>query len=224
MEGEWWIWLVCLHCHKGFVHVNFNLRLWKFLPWFMCWIWHVHDRIQELDERNHGSKEIWWVFGASNKIDWLRRVSVCPVMRQRLKRSGLCCLNNLCYWPKTKSSRQAWVRPTETWTGEHFWLGEWRKCRVLTLLLSLFLGSSVTWPSGEACCSGWCSSGCTRPSGPRSPSRRTCWGRSVPTLSSGDSGPAQHPTVASAAASRFLSTHTVLAKELYSSESAWASF
>lgn len=123
MEGEWWIWLVCLHCHKGFVHVNFNLRLWKFLPWFMCWIWHVHDRIQELDERNHGSKEIWWVFGASNKIDWLRRVSVCPVMRQRLKRSGLCCLNNLCYWPKTKSSRQAWVRPTETWTGEHFWAG-----------------------------------------------------------------------------------------------------
>lgn len=68
-------------------------------------------------------RKIWWVFRVPYKIDRLRSVSVCPAMRQRLKRSGWCCLNNLCYWPKTKSSRQAWVRPTETWTGKHFWAG-----------------------------------------------------------------------------------------------------
>lgn len=50
---------------------------------------------------------------------------------------------------------------------------------MLTLLLSLLLDSSVTWRSGEACCSGWSSLASTRPSGPRSPWHPICSGRSV---------------------------------------------
>lgn len=68
-------------------------------------------------------RKIWWVFGAGSKTDWLRRLSACPVVRQRLKRrAGLCCLNNLCYWPETKRSRQACVRLTETWTEKCLWV------------------------------------------------------------------------------------------------------
>lgn len=82
--------------------------------------------------------------------------------------------------------------------------GGWRQCLVLTLLLYLLLDSSVTWPSGEACCSGWCSSVSTRPSGPRFPSRQTCWGRSVRTLGRTVSCSARRPAVAGAAACCFL--------------------
>lgn len=140
-------------------------------------------------------RKIWRVFGDPNKTDWLRRVSVCPAMKQRLKRSGLCCLNNLCYWPETKSSRQAWVTPAETWTGKHFWAGWMKEVACVDSVSLPVLGSSVTWPSGEACCCGSCSSACTRPSGPRSPSRPTCWGRSVPAPGSGDT--AQHSALLS---------------------------
>lgn len=42
----------------------------------MCWIWHVHDRIQELDERNHGSKENLTSF-QSSKYDRLAEKSIC---------------------------------------------------------------------------------------------------------------------------------------------------
>lgn len=169
--------------------------------------------------------KIWWVFWAPSKTDWLRRLSVCPVVRQRLKRRAvLRCLKNLCYWPETKCSRQAPVRPTETWTEKYLSVRWTEEVPVLTLLLSLLLDSSVTWPSGEACCSGWCSSVSTRPSGPRFPSHRTCWGRSVRMLGRGVSCSAQHPAVTSAAARCFLNTHTMLGKELCSTKSTCTSF
>lgn len=98
-------------------------------------------------------------------------------------------------------------------------LGGWIKCPVLTLL-SLLLDSSVTWPSGEACCSGWCSSVSTQPSGPRFPSHQTCWGRSVRTFSCAVSCSVQRRAVASAASCCFLNTHTMLGKELSFSKSA----
>lgn len=42
--------------------------------------------------------------------------------------------------------------------------------------------SSVTWPSGEACSSGWCSLASTRPSGPPFPLLQTWKDRSVPLI------------------------------------------